>query len=98
MRRAHSMPFGAQVEGDGRTRFRLWAPSAREVDLELEGAGAPLAEEVIALGVERPAVPFLQFVVVRMVGIGECGEEALEPGEAAYPSGGCRGVFRRHKL
>ncbi|WP_333839356.1 malto-oligosyltrehalose trehalohydrolase [Pelomicrobium sp.] len=43
MRRAHSMPFGAQVEEDGRTRFRLWAPSAREVDLELEGAGAPLA-------------------------------------------------------
>ena len=29
MRRRHSMPFGAEYLGDGRTRFRLWAPSAR---------------------------------------------------------------------
>ncbi len=49
MRRAHSMPFGAEVQGNGRTRFRLWAPSAREVDLELESTGerwamAPVGE------------------------------------------------------
>jgi maltooligosyltrehalose trehalohydrolase len=36
------MPFGAEVQRDGRTRFRLWAPSAREVDLELEGVGERL--------------------------------------------------------
>jgi malto-oligosyltrehalose trehalohydrolase len=36
------MRFGAQVEGDGRTRFRLWAPSARGVALWLEEPGRPV--------------------------------------------------------
>ena len=35
MIRAHSMPFGAQVDSAGRTRFRLWAPSAREVAVKV---------------------------------------------------------------
>jgi maltooligosyltrehalose trehalohydrolase len=33
---AHAMPFGAQLEPDGRVRFRLWAPAATRVDLVLE--------------------------------------------------------------
>ncbi|MCH5375760.1 MAG: malto-oligosyltrehalose trehalohydrolase, partial [Planctomycetes bacterium] len=33
MLRRHSMPFGAEVLSDSRTRFRLWAPSARSVDI-----------------------------------------------------------------
>jgi len=33
MKRSHPMPFGAQVLDDGRTRFRLWAPSADRVEL-----------------------------------------------------------------
>lgn len=36
MKRRHAMPFGAAVT-DGGVRFRLWAPSAREVALCLEG-------------------------------------------------------------
>ena len=36
VRRAHRMPFGAEAGGDGRTRFRLWAPGARAVELWLE--------------------------------------------------------------
>ncbi|HEX8964227.1 MAG TPA: malto-oligosyltrehalose trehalohydrolase, partial [Rhodocyclaceae bacterium] len=32
MKRTHAMPFGAEV-ADGGVRFRLWAPSARQVDL-----------------------------------------------------------------
>jgi len=32
------MPFGAELEAGGRTRFRLWAPSCERVQLEL-GAG-----------------------------------------------------------
>jgi len=32
------MPFGAEVQGDGRVRFRLWAPAATRVDLCLEDA------------------------------------------------------------
>jgi len=33
MKRVHVMPFGAQVLDDFRTRFRLWAPSAQQVQL-----------------------------------------------------------------
>jgi len=38
MKAAHSMPFGAEHRADGSTRFRLWAPGAAAVDLELAGA------------------------------------------------------------
>ncbi|WP_207477806.1 malto-oligosyltrehalose trehalohydrolase [Arenibaculum pallidiluteum] len=33
---AHTMPFGAEI-GDGGVRFRLWAPSAADVRLVVEG-------------------------------------------------------------
>jgi malto-oligosyltrehalose trehalohydrolase len=39
MKRAHVMPFGAQVEAAG-VRFALWAPAARSLSLCLEGPGA----------------------------------------------------------
>lgn len=35
------MPFGAALQPDGLTRFRLWAPSAQTVDLCIAGAGVP---------------------------------------------------------
>ena len=35
MKRAHRMPFGAEVREDGSVRFRLWAPSHAEVEVEL---------------------------------------------------------------
>jgi malto-oligosyltrehalose trehalohydrolase len=31
----HEMPYGAQLQEHGRTRFRLWAPDVEEVQLEL---------------------------------------------------------------
>ena len=37
MKRVHTLPFGAQRYPDGRTQFRLWAPTARSVALQLEG-------------------------------------------------------------
>jgi malto-oligosyltrehalose trehalohydrolase/4-alpha-glucanotransferase len=37
-RRRHRMPFGAEILSDGRVRFRLWAPSHKEIGLELDGA------------------------------------------------------------
>ena len=37
MRRVHSMPFGAELTGAG-VRFALWAPTARDVALVLDGA------------------------------------------------------------
>jgi maltooligosyltrehalose trehalohydrolase len=42
-RRAHRMPFGAEVREDGTTRFRLWAPGARQVELWLEKPGRAVA-------------------------------------------------------
>ena len=36
VRRAHRMPFGATVTGDGTTRFRLWSPGAQRVELWIE--------------------------------------------------------------
>jgi malto-oligosyltrehalose trehalohydrolase len=38
MKRRHAMPFGAEWLGDGRTRFRLWAPGAQRITLEIDGA------------------------------------------------------------
>ncbi|MGH7367564.1 MAG: malto-oligosyltrehalose trehalohydrolase, partial [Candidatus Rokuibacteriota bacterium] len=42
-RRAHRMPFGAEVREDGNTRFRLWAPGARQLELWLEEPGRAVA-------------------------------------------------------
>ncbi|MGD9508830.1 MAG: malto-oligosyltrehalose trehalohydrolase [Geminicoccaceae bacterium] len=39
----HRMPFGAQPDGDGRVRFRLWAPAVESVRLELGGREQELA-------------------------------------------------------
>jgi maltooligosyltrehalose trehalohydrolase len=33
------MPFGAELKPDGATRFRIWAPAARRVDVELDAQG-----------------------------------------------------------
>jgi malto-oligosyltrehalose trehalohydrolase len=41
------MPFGAEVEADGRVGFRLWAPAARQVDLCLENVREGDRGEVI---------------------------------------------------
>jgi malto-oligosyltrehalose trehalohydrolase len=39
----HAMPYGAQVRGDGTVRFRLWAPDAAQVRLELgDGHAHPM--------------------------------------------------------
>jgi malto-oligosyltrehalose trehalohydrolase len=35
MKRQHHMPFGAEVRDDGSVRFRLWAPGAAAVELDL---------------------------------------------------------------
>ena len=39
---SHTLPFGAQLIGRNRARFRLWAPSCDAIGLEIDGA-APLA-------------------------------------------------------
>jgi maltooligosyltrehalose trehalohydrolase len=38
MMHRHGMPFGAELRADGSTRFRLWAPGAASVELELAGS------------------------------------------------------------
>jgi len=46
MRLIHPMPFGAEVQTDGRVRFRLWAPAATRVELCFE---ADAGESVLPL-------------------------------------------------
>ena len=36
----HKLPFGAELQDNGTTRFRLWAPDAASVSLEIEGREA----------------------------------------------------------
>jgi len=40
VKRQHAMPFGAALLRDGRTRFRLWAPAAAQVEVCLTGSGS----------------------------------------------------------
>ncbi len=35
--RAHSMPFGAELQADGSVRFRLWAPRHERIGLRIQG-------------------------------------------------------------
>ena len=35
VKHGHAMPFGAEVQADGGTRFRLWAPGAKQLTLEI---------------------------------------------------------------
>jgi malto-oligosyltrehalose trehalohydrolase len=37
--RVHSMPYGAEIQGNGGVRFRIWAPNCREVRLSLDSPG-----------------------------------------------------------
>ena len=48
----HAMPFGAELQPGGTTRFRLWAPAAPRVDLLLAGAAtrAELPLQALAEG------------------------------------------------
>lgn len=39
MKRRHRMPFGAEVGDDGTVEFRLWAPAAKNVQLQLRRNG-----------------------------------------------------------
>ena len=43
MRRAHSMPFGAEIGPEG-VRFALWSPTATKVALVLDGSEHPLPD------------------------------------------------------
>lgn len=45
--RFHNMPFGAELQQDGRVRFRLWAPGANKAELCLQGL-APEARLLMA--------------------------------------------------
>ena len=49
MKRIHEMPFGAQVLEDGRTRFRLWAPTAKSVELLIGDEADTRTEKLTSL-------------------------------------------------
>ena len=41
------MPFGAELDAEGGARFRLWAPSAKQVDLVLQSAATTAAIQTL---------------------------------------------------
>ncbi len=50
MKHRHAMPFGAQPLDAGGTRFRLWAPAAQQVTLEIGTGAARCGASMTALG------------------------------------------------
>lgn len=48
--RVHRMPFGAEVRADGSIRFRLFAPTADKVRVEIEGSDEPMRMNAIGDG------------------------------------------------
>src|ERR1041385_2459527 len=50
------MPFGAQLIGEQRTQFRLWAPAQEKVSVDIEGA-APVPMGRLAGGWFEADVP-----------------------------------------
>src|SRR5262249_29203366 len=46
MNYAHEMPFGAAIVEGGRVRFRLWAPEARNVCLNLGPSSMPMVRSM----------------------------------------------------
>jgi maltooligosyltrehalose trehalohydrolase len=54
MRRAHAMPFGAELTPEG-VRFALWAPTAAEVALVLDGAERLMPD--VGSGWRRQVIP-----------------------------------------
>jgi len=46
MHHHHPLPFGAELQADGSTRFRIWAPSVPSLTLQIAGhSHAMVAEE-----------------------------------------------------
>src|ERR1700756_3848167 len=43
MRCKHKMPFGAEVFDDGTVRFRLWAPKAQDVSVDVSSKSLPMS-------------------------------------------------------
>ena len=51
MRRRRRLPFGAELDTeDGQTRFRVWAPAARRIEVRIEPSGDALPMERDAAG------------------------------------------------
>ena len=57
--RVHRMPFGAQLEASGDTLFRLWAPGADQVKLEVLDGNAAQEMEAASEGWHQLRVPGL---------------------------------------
>jgi len=48
MKFAHALPFGATLQDDGNTQFRIWAPSAPTLDLVIGGVTGGVAKPMQA--------------------------------------------------
>ena len=66
MKFKHELPFGAALQPDGTTRFRIWAPSAERLDLVIDGTKRGMTHEGrgwYSLTVPAPAGTRYQFAM-----------------------------------
>ncbi len=66
MRFKHELPFGATILADGKTRFRVWAPSAATLELVIDGARRGMVADENgwhSLTVDAPAGTRYQYVM-----------------------------------
>ena len=59
MKRSHGMPFGAEYRSDGSVRFRLWAPSAKFVEVLLLDSGKSHSLDRLSEGWYESVIPGL---------------------------------------
>lgn len=66
----HPLPFGAELQPDGLTRFRVWAPSAPSLDLRLPTGTVPMQPEPGGwFGAAHPAPPGTEYGFVMPDGL-----------------------------
>ena len=63
MKRIHAMPFGAEPDGSGNVRFRLWAPDAQSVQIELSHDNPERGNQRARLPMHRDAEGWHSLVV-----------------------------------
>ncbi len=85
---AYDLPFGAQLAEYGMARFRIWAPSANSVTLELDGAPTPMQAEADGwFAAEQPAAAGARYLYRLADGLGVPDPAArLQAGDVHDPS------------
>ena len=108
MKRRYSMPSRAECRDDGSVRFRLWAPAARQVEVEFSLAGANRSMRLplepcdkgwfeLATDAARPGTQYHFRIDVGQISDGQIngGQEVSDPASRFQPAQHARGRVLR---